>query len=63
MTLLTQKEAAQMLKVSTSWLRASSCPKRLLPGNGPTGKPLVRYHPQEIEAWSKQRDRKQEKVA
>ena len=41
--ILTQKEAANLLRVSVSFLRASGCPKHLLPGNGLRGKPLVRY--------------------
>jgi hypothetical protein len=49
--LLTQKEAAAWLRVSVSWLRASSCPKRLLPGNGSAGKPVVRYDPRQVEEW------------
>lgn len=53
--LWTQREAAARLKVSVSWLRASSCPKRLLPGNGKAGKPIVRYDPVEVEEWSLQR--------
>jgi hypothetical protein len=53
--LWTQKEAAAKLRVSVSWLRASSCPKKLLPGNGKAGKPLVRYDPKEVEQWTLQR--------
>ena len=53
--LWTQKEAAARLKVSVSWLRASSCPKRIIPGNGKAGKPLVRYDPEEVEQWTRQR--------
>lgn len=49
--LLTQREAAALLKVSASYLRASSCPKRLLPGNGAAGKPLVRYVRHEVLDW------------
>jgi hypothetical protein len=49
---LTQKEAARVLRVSVSYLRASSCPKHLLPGNGPHGRPLVRYLRDEVLAWS-----------
>lgn len=49
--ILTQKEAAELLRVSVSFLRASSCPKHLLPGNGLRGKPLVRYVRSEVLAW------------
>jgi hypothetical protein len=49
--LLTQQEAAGMLRVSTRYLRASSVPKVLLPGNGTSRKPLVRYDPLAIRAW------------
>lgn len=52
---LTQKEAARLLHVSVSYLRASSCPKMLLPGNGPRGRPLVRYHRDEVIAWGSAR--------
>jgi hypothetical protein len=50
-TELTQREAARVLRVSVSFLRASSCPKHLLPGNGPRGRPLVRYLRSEVLAW------------
>jgi hypothetical protein len=49
---LTQKEAATLLRVSVAYLRSSSCPKHHLPGNGPRGKPLVRYRRTEVLAWS-----------
>lgn len=49
---LTQKEAAKLLRVSVAYLRASSCPKHLLPGNGAQGKPLVRYRRADVIAWS-----------
>jgi hypothetical protein len=35
---------------------ASSAPKRLLPGNGPRGRPLVRYLIQELLAWAATHD-------
>lgn len=46
-----QQEAAMFLGVTTRYLRDSSCPKMLLPGNGPKGQPLVRYDPTEVRAW------------
>lgn len=46
---LTQREAALLLKVSVSYLRASDCPKLLLPGRGT--KPLVRYDRAAVLAW------------
>jgi hypothetical protein len=49
--LWTQREAAAYLGVSERYLRASSCPKKLLPGTGKKGKPLVRYDPAEVIAW------------
>jgi hypothetical protein len=52
---LTQREAARLLRVSASYLRASSCPKHLLPGNGPRGRPLVRYLREELLAWGSAR--------
>jgi hypothetical protein len=50
--LWTQKEAAAHLRVSPRYLRSSSVPKVLLPGNGASRKPLVRYSPLAIQAWS-----------
>lgn len=52
---LTQKEAARLLRVSVSYLRASSCPKHLLPGNGRKGKEMVRYRRDEVLAWGSAR--------
>ncbi len=52
---LTQKQAAAVLQVSVSYLRASSCPKVLLPGNGKRGKPLVRYRQLDLLAWANSR--------
>jgi len=49
--LWTQQQAADYLGVSTRYLRASGCPKVLLPGNGPKEQPLVRYRPADVEAW------------
>lgn len=48
--LLKQKEAAAVLRVSVSYLRASDCPKVLLPGRG--ARPLVRYRRRELLAWA-----------
>lgn len=48
-------EAAQYLRVSTKYLRKSSCPKVLLPSNEPGGKPLVRYEPTAVVAWAEAR--------
>ena len=50
--LLDQREAAQVLAVSTAFLRASNCPKVLLPGNGLQGRPLVRYRLADILRWA-----------
>jgi hypothetical protein len=48
--LMRQKEAAAMLDVSVSYLRASDCPKVLLPSS--SGKrSLVRYRESELLAW------------
>jgi hypothetical protein len=41
-----------MLGVSVAWLRASECPKVLLPGNGPKGRPVVRYRERDLLAWA-----------
>ncbi len=49
--LLRQKEAAVVLGVSVAWLRASTCPKVLLPGNGPKGQAIVRYDTADLDAW------------
>ena len=51
--LLTQREVARLLGVSVSFIRASSCPKYLLPGNGPRGRPLLRYRRDEVLAWTR----------
>jgi hypothetical protein len=50
--LLTQKEAAALLRVSVAYLRASACPKLLLPGGGAKQKPLVRYLRSDVLAWA-----------
>jgi ribosomal protein S12 len=52
--LVSQREAAAFLCVSQSYLRASACPKVLLPGNGPKDRPLVRYRLSEVATWSEQ---------
>lgn len=52
--LLRQREAAQMLGVSVTYLRASDCPKVLLPGQGPKGRDSVRYDPEDLKAWRDQ---------
>lgn len=49
--LWTQREAAQFLGMTPRYLRESSCPKILLPGNGAKGQPVVRYDPDEVRAW------------
>jgi hypothetical protein len=53
---LTQKQTARLLGVSVGWLRASTCPKVLLPGNGPKGKPMLRYFREDVLAWAKGQD-------
>ena len=55
---LKQREAAEMLGVSVAWLRASECPKVLLPGNGPKGRPVVRYREKDLLAWAEQRTKR-----
>ena len=52
--LWTVREAAAYLSVSERYLRESSCPRVLLPGNGPRGVQLVRYDPAEVNAWEQQ---------
>ncbi len=49
--LLRQRDAAALLSVSVAWLRASSCPKYLLKGNGPRGRPVVRYRREDVLSW------------
>jgi hypothetical protein len=49
---LTQKAAAHLLGVSTSWLRSSTAPRTLLPGNGPAGQPLLRYSRTALLDWA-----------
>lgn len=51
--LWTQREAADFLSVTPRYLRESSCPKILLPGNGVKGQPLVRYDPDDVRAWAR----------
>jgi len=53
--LWTQAEAAAYLHVSRRYLRASACPKILLPGTGTRGKPLIRYDPADVRTWAEQR--------
>jgi hypothetical protein len=48
----TQRDAAGFLSVSPRYLRASSCPKVLLPGTGKAGRPLVRYEREAVRAWA-----------
>jgi hypothetical protein len=50
--LWTQKETASYLGVSVRYVRASSVPRLLLPGNGSSGKPLVRYDSVAVIAWA-----------
>ncbi len=49
---LTQKAAARLLGVSVSFLRSSSAPRVMLPGNGPGGRPLLRYDRAALLAWA-----------
>lgn len=51
---LTQREAAQQLHVSVSYLRNSDCPKLLLP-SGRGKRPLVRYLRADLERWTASR--------
>jgi hypothetical protein len=51
--LWTQREAAAYLGVTPRYLRDSSCPKMLLPGNGKKHQPMVRYEPAEVKAWAR----------
>lgn len=60
--LLRQREAAVMLGVSVAYLRASNCPKVLLPGNGPKGRQLVRYDQGDLRAWADARNTKNERA-
>jgi hypothetical protein len=53
--IMTQKEAAGFLRVSVAYLRASSCPKLLLQGNGPRGRATVRYSREDVLAWATRR--------
>jgi hypothetical protein len=50
--LLRQREAASFLQVSVSYLRASTCPRVLLPSNGLGSKPFLRYRLSELLAWA-----------
>jgi hypothetical protein len=50
--LWTQVEAAEFLGMSPRWLRDSNAPKILLPGNGPRGRPTVRYDAYSLMEWA-----------
>lgn len=50
-TLLTIREAAQLLHVSTSYLRNSDCPKIRLPGGRGDGRQVIRFDRAELLAW------------
>ena len=54
MTLLRPREQAERLGVGVSTLirlrREEGLPCRIL-GTGPKGRHIVRYHPEEVEAW------------
>jgi hypothetical protein len=50
--LWTQVQAAAYLNVSQRYLRDSSCPKHLLPGNGDKQRESVlRYKPEAVMRW------------
>ena len=63
--LWTQKEAAVFLGVTPRYLRDSSCPKILLPGNGKKGIPVLRYDPGDVRRWARERatNKRQERRA
>lgn len=48
-----QSQAAEFLAVTPRYLRDCSCPRILLPGNGPSGRPVLRYDPDEVRAWAR----------
>lgn len=50
--LIPQRMAANVLGVSVSYLRASTCPRILLPSNGRGSKPFLRYRLSELLAWA-----------
>jgi hypothetical protein len=50
--LLTQKAAARLLGVSTSYLRTSGAPRLFLPGYGQRGHPLLRYDRNALMEWA-----------
>ena len=52
---LTQREVANLLRVSVSYIRASSCPKVFLPSLKPGGRALVRYERLAVEQWIQER--------
>jgi hypothetical protein len=50
--LFTQAEAATYLGVKVSYLRAeASIVPRELPGHGEKGRPLIRYHKDDLDKW------------
>ncbi len=52
---MTQPQAAAMLAVSVRYLRASTCPKTLLPSLKPGGRPLIRYKLGDVLDWADSR--------
>jgi hypothetical protein len=50
--LLNQRAAARLLGVSPGWLRSSSAPRLLLPGNGLAHQPLLRYSRTALLEWA-----------
>lgn len=50
--LWTLKEAAVALRVSQSWLRASNCPRFVIPTSGERA--MLRFDPMETRDWVNQ---------
>lgn len=57
-----QSEAAAYLRVSETYIRKSALKKRFLPSLKPGGRPMLRYDPDEVRAFGRERERKLRRV-
>lgn len=52
--LWTLEQAAEAVQVSPNYLRAADCPRVYLPSNRRGGRPLLRFRPEDVRAWTAQ---------
>jgi Helix-turn-helix domain len=58
--LYTQTEAATYLGVKVRWLREeATVVPRQLPGHGEKGRPLIRYHKDDLDEWIRKQHEQQ----